>query len=98
MRKLIFERVEVLVCEQFKGSLGWFLALMEWNEGWLDLISARIIGIFEVFDFLLVHLNLDLLFICQMTHVVRIIVDNEAVVWRHSSREWNGKSRRIWIF
>ena len=98
MRKLIFEWVEVLVCEQLQRSLRWPLTLMKWNESWLHLISACIISILQVLNFLLVHLNLCLLLISQVAHVLRIIVDDKPVVWRHVSWKRNLQSRRIRTF
>lgn len=71
---------------------------MKWDKSWLDLMSARTVGRLQVLDFLLVHLDLDLLLVSQVAHVLGIVVNYQAVVWRHVSREWNLQSRRIWIF
>lgn len=65
---------------------------MKWDKSWLDLMSARTVGGLQVLDFLLVHLDLDLLLVGQVAHVLGIIVNYQAVVWRHVSREWNLQS------
>jgi hypothetical protein len=58
-------------------------------------MSACTISRLQVLDFLLVHLDLYLLLIGQVAHVLWIIVNYEAVVWCHVSRERNLQSRRI---
>lgn len=68
---------------------------MKRDESGLHLMSARSVGRLEVLNLLLVHLDLDLLLIGQVAHVVRIVVDNEPVVWGHMSRKRDLQRRGI---